>query len=1018
MADSRDVLRTELMIARHGFESAWFGRRTRSWRNGDPSHARSVSMESVDLSKPANGKMEIFKDAFALPQQSRTVKAWERAPVPAHIPRLQGQKIWKRTGLQSQREQDKENFNAAQYELKMEGMGARKRLRLLGAKENIGDATWSQDGMDHSDLNVGILKTEATESTNRADSAAALTPSIDAAANALQFVPRKRTNANHVITPKKTLRQTTLNGHVQTQSFVRSPHPSPEQPRRRKSMRKSIRHSVTGSMLQIPALVEERANMEDCDPSDTPRSSLVEAKFDDGNIIEQVKSSPERPTSDDGDAAEQLETPSEHSAHDDTDTSPEPELAMQSMPVISQIRSDAENEIADRLLNEKLNALFGLTDPKSPSSQEPQPELEEKSESDLGEIPSFAETSTHATKVPLNHSAEEAKSQAIQPQGGQSENETIETPEIDENELSRGRQALETGPMILQSIEANDESDVNQQVSKTTSTPKRKRVANQRKGTRRSTRTTRASSVRAEEQIAPGEAAAIMFSVASDGATQDACESVGHDAERNIQTTVNEPAEILKSSQILQDQETADVPSDTTPAPELQESVRDQICHIPFKATDLKGGEEIESENFAKCEEVGMDEFDVSAQLILQLSTENQQLHIVDEDFDLQPGSVTKKATLSVGPPAETKLELVSEIQGTLISPGAESLVDSSPLRFSPICVPRPECAPKCEDVVLEIIEPVPVSMDSESVANKSDTMSLTNIDLPGSSTPDPTTSKLVETISENAQVVAYDHDETDMLRNFLTRVQANKAAKAGTHIPKRKRSLPHSPLRLPLGETTMASPSPQKTKEEFDISLPGPPPSKRQKLNDPIVADEDDTITERKPTRRSGRTRLPVIKTPLGAPSHIPVRRLGQDGDTTVTLKRSEERELAALTKLNTRKNKAGFQSVPEFLAKKLQEKEDPALRQRLLKEVFDEKAQKVKKERRKTVVWAEELTHYQTVEGRKLDVGKEEAKETEKVIASEEKKSAVKVGIRSKIALGMAVNGTPAPKRKKRVP
>ena len=109
------------------------------------------------------------------------------------------------------------------------------------------------------------------------------------------------------------------------------------------------------------------------------------------------------------------------------------------------------------------------------------------------------------------------------------------------------------------------------------------------------------------------------------------------------------------------------------------------------------------------------------------------------------------------------------------------------------------------------------------------------------------------------------------------------------------------------------------------------------------------------KPTRRSGRTKLPVVKTPLGAPSHIPVRRLGQDGDTTVTLKRTAEKELAALTRVNTRKNKGGSQSVLEVLTKKAEEKEDPVLRQRLLKEVFDEKAQKGKKEKKaKTVVWA----------------------------------------------------------------
>jgi hypothetical protein len=248
--------------------------------------------------------------------------------------------------------------------------------------------------------------------------------------------------------------------------------------------------------------------------------------------------------------------------------------------------------------------------------------------------------------------------------------------------------------------------------------------------------------------------------------------------------------------------------------------------------------------------------------------------------------------------------------------------------------------------------------------------------------------------------------------------VKANKAAKASTSIPKRKRSLPHSPLRLPLGEADADnSPSDQKMKDEFDISLPGPSPSKRQKRSNPhpLVPDEDDTITDHKPTRRSGRTRLPVSKSPLSAPSHIPVRRLGQDPDSTVTLKRSEEKELAAVTRVNTRKNKGLALSVQEVLTKKAEEKEDPVLRQRLLKEVFDDKAsRKAKKEKRKTVVWAEELTQYQTVEGRKVEGEKEKEAEVPKAATAESKKNAVKVGIRSKIALGMAANGTPAPKRK----
>jgi hypothetical protein len=108
----------------------------------------------------------------------------------------------------------------------------------------------------------------------------------------------------------------------------------------------------------------------------------------------------------------------------------------------------------------------------------------------------------------------------------------------------------------------------------------------------------------------------------------------------------------------------------------------------------------------------------------------------------------------------------------------------------------------------------------------------------------------------------------------------------------------------------------------------------------------------------------------------------------------------------------------------------------------VFDEKNYKQKLNKKgKSVVWAEELAQFQTEEGKKVVVapvvpekeGKKEGKkvtivekeperEKEKpILPGDEKKSTsstpkVKVGIRSKMTLGMAANGTPAPKRRVR--
>jgi hypothetical protein len=295
----------------------------------------------------------------------------------------------------------------------------------------------------------------------------------------------------------------------------------------------------------------------------------------------------------------------------------------------------------------------------------------------------------------------------------------------------------------------------------------------------------------------------------------------------------------------------------------------------------------------------------------------------------------------------------------------------------------------------------------------------------------DAATEETTETINFN-----YEEDDTFMLQNFISRVKADKAAKKAS--PKRKRSLPHSPLRIPLGDINNLSPSGQ-SKDRIETTGS---PSKRRKRSH-INTDEDPT--EPASVRRSGRTRIPM-KTPLGAPSFIPVRRLGQDLDTTVTLKRNEEKDLAAVTRINTRKNKAGAMSALEVLARKAEEKEDPVLRQRALKEAFEEK-KRVKEEalkdgkKRKNVVWAEELAQYQefgagkgkgkgkakaTVEKEKdcdtahvKEVKEEKTEKAEKVekAGKDKEKISLRVGVRSKIALGMATNGTPAKRKVRRL-
>lgn len=280
------------------------------------------------------------------------------------------------------------------------------------------------------------------------------------------------------------------------------------------------------------------------------------------------------------------------------------------------------------------------------------------------------------------------------------------------------------------------------------------------------------------------------------------------------------------------------------------------------------------------------------------------------------------------------------------------------------------------------------------------------------------------ESASSNLPTVDYDHDDTDMLRSFLTRVQASKASKSS---PKRKRS-PHSPLRIPLGDMdSNLSPSPVKSASKDPVDPTSSSPVKRSKrLNSQPPADEP---TEPQSCRRSGRTRLPVKSAAPGAPSFIPMRRLGGE-DTTLTLGgKNEGKELAALTRVNTRKNKAGALGAMELLAKKAEEKDDPVLRQRLLKEVFDEKEKKGKGGKvKKGVVWAEELTCVREFDEKKIiskSIAGPKGKKKKTVVVEEdkeEKATRVRVGMassrESKIALGMGVNGTPAPKRRIREP
>ena len=160
--------------------------------------------------------------------------------------------------------------------------------------------------------------------------------------------------------------------------------------------------------------------------------------------------------------------------------------------------------------------------------------------------------------------------------------------------------------------------------------------------------------------------------------------------------------------------------------------------------------------------------------------------------------------------------------------------------------------------------------------------------------------------------------EETNMLRDFLSRAQAQKAARdvsASSEVP--GVANPRRSPRKPLVEIHNESPSPEKT---LPVSKrPGTPPGKArlelevEEVDELDELDELDEVEEAgqqtSSCRRSTRRRLFTPARPApGAPSLIPVRR--PEGGDKVRLQRSLAQELATITRMNTRRNRG--QSKP----------------------------------------------------------------------------------------------------------
>ncbi|KAK0729485.1 hypothetical protein B0H67DRAFT_1229 [Lasiosphaeris hirsuta] len=282
-----------------------------------------------------------------------------------------------------------------------------------------------------------------------------------------------------------------------------------------------------------------------------------------------------------------------------------------------------------------------------------------------------------------------------------------------------------------------------------------------------------------------------------------------------------------------------------------------------------------------------------------------------------------------------------------------------------------------------------------------------------------------------------HEDSETEMLRKFVTRVAADKNAKAAaaaaalakksarpkrrsgstgsssTGSPIAKTDTPHK--RKPLREKSANSPSPVKkrklaamgddgpgkikddTQHVSEESVDAPKLKRRRRRIDPVLdatpedlaasmasLDSDPASSGAGP-RRSTRSRSSRVALKPNAPSAnsialsmIPVRLPGMgsmeemiEPQFTVRGHRGEEKDLAAVTRVNTRKNKGN--SVPPKLILAQQAEDPAAWRMKELKGVFDAKESRAaeateeatadgrKSRHAKGVRWAEELVRYQ---------------------------------------------------------
>ncbi|TGO44517.1 hypothetical protein BOTNAR_0807g00030 [Botryotinia narcissicola] len=903
---------------------------------------------------------EIYKDAFEPQPSGKILKAWERAPVTSHAPRLHGQKIWKKRGGLRGGQENKENYNEAFMELEKEGAEARKKARVVGIKEDISRAKWHEGKDERETWDENLMMGSVSPRKN-----ALGTP------NKLQVVPRKRTNANMVITPRKSSRQAVLGEKGQALNMELSLSPVKDKEvngsptRKRKIARKRMRKSMM-PVENFKKLDEEKHHRRHTSLLFDFEMATGEKEMEPMQGLEKSpKKTPKRQSlrrSMRGRVSEPVQVLEKALTRDDKKRSSYSGLNSTSLG-----EGTVESQVGAMEVDHKQIASSEKTNSQDAAHSSSAGSIEEQ------------DISLTAPQIELLHAKPASKQ--------------IQAEDIPTQKTTKGAKQKRTSSR--RSTRSSDRLELESAVKKLLPVDNAEIITS-------ATRTTDSQDIAPLEpsqntgdilKFAPHDLKDIVQDVAAEEMVECQEELSNAEVPTSMQE-INYIVEELLEQSVTSNENSRNVesqaPNDDS-SNELPANIHRQQAFSDFE--DIQPANESHTTHVAPLEEGTLDDEDMDdsmadlSEVLLEPTVNASSLEIsgLNESFNNNTNEV----------------EIAAE---------SEPIDDPESFDLMPVNSPHTNNQPDESNHGVTPAE---------------------------STTAFATASEADDTFSINA-TSSFENDDTDILRQFLTRVKADKAAKAAAPAPKKRKSLPHSPLSIPLGDIMNAEASSpvQAPRDDFDLGVPETAsPSRKSRATTPPSTEEVDA--EARSIRRSGRTRPSVLKIPLPAPSSIPVRRLGGQDDTNVTLKQSVEKELAALTRVNTRKNKAGAVFPEVLLARKADAKENPAKRQKELKEMFEEKLRREKKAKgkpKKSVVWAEEIAQYQTLEkkekktmeSRKVNksgeriVDESKTEEKGKVAEAKDKKGRVKThtssGSRpSKIATGIpTASGTPAKKKR----